>query len=96
MTDPILLADKGQRLRDLLLASRACDCKPTPEYAEYLAFMNEITSEVASPEQKFLLWLRYEFRGDEYTVCDVCDAINEWDTTLLVSQLDKSETEVVS
>lgn len=91
MTDPMLLADKGQRLRDLLLASRACVCVPTSEYAEYLAFMNKITSEATSPEQKFLLWLRYEFRGDEYTVCDTCDAINEWDATLLVSQSEKSE-----
>ena len=82
MTDPILLADKGQRLRDLLLTSRACSCVPTSEYAEYLTFMNKITLEATSPEQRFLLWLRYEFRGDEYTVCDICDAINEWDETL--------------
>jgi len=82
VTDPILLADKGQRLRDLLLTSRACSCVPTSEYAEYLSFMNKITLEATSPEQRFLLWLRYEFRGDEYTVCDTCDAINEWDATL--------------
>jgi hypothetical protein len=44
--------------------------------------MNKITLEATSPEQRFLLWLRYEFRGDEYTVCDICDAINEWDATL--------------
>lgn len=96
MTDLILLADKGQRLRDLLLASRACDCKPTPEYAEYLNFMSEITAEVASPEEKFLLWVRYEFRGNEYTVCEVCDAINEWDNTASLMDIDKSETEIVS
>ncbi len=96
MTDPILLADKGQRLRDLLLASRACDCKPTPEYAEYLNFMSEITAGVASPEEKFLLWIRYEFRGNEYTVCEVCDAINEWDNTASLMDIDKSETEIVS
>ena len=96
MDDLILLTNKGQRLRDILLARRICDCKPTPEYAEYLSFMDNVTAEVASPEQRFLLWVRYEFRGDEYTVCEVCEAINEWDTTLLVSQLDKSETEVVS
>jgi len=96
VTDLILLTDKGQRLRDLLLSSRTCECKPTSEYSEYLSFMSEITSDVASPEQRFLLWLRYEFRGDEYTVCDTCEAINEWDAILLVSQSDKSETEVVS
>lgn len=96
MTDPILLADKGQRLRDLLLASRACDCKPTPEYAEYLNFMGEITQQVASPEERFLLWLRYEFRGNEYTVCEVCNAINDWDNTASLIDTNTSETEVVS
>lgn len=91
MTDPILLADKGQRLRDLLLASGACGCQPTPEYAEYLNFMNEVTTEVATPEEKFLLWVRYEFRGTEYTVCEVCNAINEWDNT--ASLINEGKTE---
>jgi len=58
--------------------------------------MSEITAEVASPEEKFLLWVRYEFRGNEYTVCEVCDAINEWDNTASLIDMDKSETEIVS
>ena len=96
MTYPIQLTDKGQRLRDLLLASRACVCEPTSEYAEYLNFMSKITAEVVSPEEKFLLWVRYEFRGNEYTVCEVCDAINEWDNTASLMDANKSETEIVS
>lgn len=94
MSDLILLADKGQRIRDLLLAVRSCDCQPTQEYAEYLNFMNEITAGVATPEEKFLLWIRYEFRGNEYTVCEVCNAINEWDNTasLIITQETEAET----
>lgn len=96
MTDLTLLASRGQQLRDLLLASRICDCKPTPEYAEYLSFMGEITQQVASPEEKFLLWLRYEFRGNEYTVCEVCNAINEWDNTASLIGENESEAQAVS
>jgi hypothetical protein len=58
--------------------------------------MGEITQQVASPEERFLLWLRYEFRGNEYTVCEVCNAINDWDNTASLLDINNSEAEVAS
>jgi hypothetical protein len=90
----LLLSEAGTELRNLLIKSVACSCHPTQEYADYLAFMEEITKG-GTPDQRFLLWLKYEFRGQEMEVCDICQAVNAWDDIHTSIDID-NQSEIVT
>lgn len=77
------LCGAGSALRDLIISSVPCSCRYTEEYEEYLRLMATLTSTVKTAEERFHLFLKYQFDGRQVEeVCDACRAVNAWDDLL--------------
>lgn len=73
----------GAELRDIVLANVPCSCTYTPEYEEYLRLMSVLNSTVTTAEERFALFVKYQFDGKQVEhVCNACRAVNQWDDLL--------------